>query len=89
MKMRPVDYDLKLNDKKQVGFIAQEVKELVPELVDGFEGDVSKGEILSLNYIGITPILTKAIQEQQKEIESLKAEIETLKALFAKEISKK
>jgi hypothetical protein len=89
MQMRPVDYDLKLNDKKQVGFIAQEVKELVPELVDGFEGDVSKGEILSLNYIGITPILTKAIQEQQKEIDSLKAEIETLKALFAKEISKK
>ena len=89
MKMRPVDYDLKLNDKKQVGFIAQEVKELVPELVDGFEGDVSKGEILSLNYNGITPILTKAIQEQQKEIDSLKAEIETLKALFAKEISKK
>ena len=89
MKMHPVDYDLKLNDKKQVGFIAQEVKELVPELVDGFEGDVSKGEILSLNYNGITPILTKAIQEQQKEIDSLKAEIETLKALFAKEISKK
>ncbi len=89
MKMRPVDYDLRLNDKKQVGFIAQEVKELVPELVDGFEGDVSKGEILSLNYNGITPILTKAIQEQQKEIETLKAEIETLKALFAKEISKK
>jgi len=33
----------------------------------------------ALNYIGMIPILVKAIQEQQAEIELLREEIELLK----------
>jgi hypothetical protein len=72
MQLRPVDYTLKSNQLKQVGFIAQEVKKLIPEVVTGKEGDISKGEILGITYENIVPVLTKAIQEQQKQIDEQK-----------------
>ena len=43
LQLRPVEYNLKSNDLKQVGFIAQEVKKLIPEVVTGNEGDIEKG----------------------------------------------
>ena len=79
MQLRPVDYILTSNRLKQVGFIAQEVQTLVPEVVTGKEGDLSKGETLGITYSNLVPVLTKAIQEQQAMIEQLKAEIEALK----------
>jgi trimeric autotransporter adhesin len=68
LQLRPVDYTLKSNNLKQVGFIAQEVQKLVPEVVTGVEGDLEKGETLGLTYGNFAPILTKAIQEQQVQI---------------------
>ena len=62
---------------RHVGYIAQEVLNVIPEIVakpaneDGYYG---------LNYAGLTPILVKAIQEQQTIINDLKARIETLEA---------
>ena len=79
LKLRPVEYNLISNDLRQVGFIAQEVQKLVPEVVTGKEGDLSKGEILGITYSNLVPVLTKAIQEQQKQIEELKALILSLK----------
>ena len=73
LKLRPVEYNLTSNDLKQVGFIAQEVQKLVPEVVTGKEGDLSKGEILGITYSNLVPVLTKAIQEQQKQIEDQNA----------------
>ena len=81
LKLRSVEYNLISNDLKQVGFIAQEVQKLVPEVVTGKEGDLSKGEILGITYSNLVPVLTKAIQEQQKIIETLQKEIEELKKL--------
>jgi hypothetical protein len=75
LKLRPVEYNLISNDLKQVGFIAQEVQKLVPEVVTGKEGDLSKGEILGITYSNLVPVLTKAIQEQQKQIEDQNAKI--------------
>ena len=75
LKLRPVEYILTSNDLKQVGFIAQEVQKLVPEVVTGKEGDLSKGEILGITYSNLVPVLTKAIQEQQKQIEDQNAKI--------------
>jgi hypothetical protein len=75
LKLRPVEYNLTSNDLKQVGFIAQEVQKLVPEVVTGKEGDISKGEILGITYSNLVPVLTKAIQEQQKQIEDQNSKI--------------
>ncbi|MBR4215322.1 MAG: tail fiber domain-containing protein [Bacteroidales bacterium] len=53
----------------QYGFIAQEIEKVIPELVsetsDGYK---------TVNYVGVIPVLTQAIQEQQQEIEQLKEE---------------
>jgi hypothetical protein len=75
MQLRPVDYSLISNDLKQVGFIAQEVNKLVPEVITGVEGDLEKGEILGITYANLVPVLTKAIQEQQKQIDGLHAQL--------------
>ncbi len=78
MQFRPVDYNLKSNGLRQIGFIAQEMKKLVPEVVTGKEGDLAKGETLGITYANLVPVLTKAIQEQQKQIDELKAMVEKL-----------
>ena len=87
-QIKPLKYKKFSNIKKQgnsweeFGFIAQEIREVLPQLVK--EGE-TEDKLLSMNYTGIIPILTKAIQEQQQtiaknqsEIEQLKAQLETL-----------
>ncbi|MGB0376040.1 MAG: tail fiber domain-containing protein, partial [Flavobacteriaceae bacterium] len=78
--------------QKEIGFIAQEVNEIIPEIVrESFD----KTGILSLNYNAFIPVLTKAIQEQQEQIEAQQrqlntqaTEIETLKTLVQQLINK-
>ena len=82
MALRPVHYNMKKGGEAQVGFIAQEVRKVVPEVVSGIEGDLLKGETLGLSYGNLVPVLTKAIQEQQAQIEALKAEKVAYKALM-------
>ena len=76
MKLRPVNYTWKDNDRKDLGFIAQEIREILPELV--MESKDSMNTLL-MNYQGVIPVLVKAIQEQQKIIESQNLSIEQLK----------
>ena len=70
LELVPVDYQLKSNDLFQVGFIAQDLKPIVPEAVTGMEGDLEKGETLGVTYTTLIPVLTKAIQEQQLLIQA-------------------
>ena len=60
-----------------IGFIAQEVLPLIPEVVSVPE-DEDK-DLYSISYPKLTAVLTKAIQEQQEQIETLKKEVEELK----------
>ena len=58
-----------------VGFIAQELKEVVPEVVSGSDETsyaVSYGELVAVAF--------KAIQEQQAQIEEMKAKLAALEA---------
>ena len=73
LKLRPVDYKLKINDEQSVGFIAQEVKEVIPELVYGEEGD------MTMSYGQMTAVLTKAVQDLKNENDELRARLEALK----------
>jgi Chaperone of endosialidase len=74
LSLRPVTYQWKDPTKHgegvQVGLIAQEVQKLIPELVKGRGRDNE----LALNYNGLIPVLIKAVQEQQAEINALHAE---------------
>jgi hypothetical protein len=59
--------------KEDIGFIAQDVKKVVPELVRENEDGM-----LSMRHQGIAPILLEAIKEQQKQIEDLQAQIKNI-----------
>ena len=88
LNLRPVEYNLISNDLKQVGFIAQEVQKLVPEVVTGKEGNLENGEILGITYSNLVPVLTKAIQEQQVQITGA-SEINHLQTLEIAELKAK
>lgn len=60
---------------RSIGFIAQEVAELFPQLV---EGDPTKEGILSLDYSGFGVLAIKAIQEQQVIINKLEQRLSEL-----------
>lgn len=57
---------------KETGFVAQDVEKVLPgAVITDHEGHKL------LNYSAIIPILTKAVQELQGEVDSLKVEIKT------------
>ena len=76
MKLQPRSYLMKSNDDAQIGFIAQEVEKIIPEIVSGEEG--KKG----MSYGNLGALTIKGIQEQQKQIEALQAQIKELKNLI-------
>jgi hypothetical protein len=73
LKIRGVSFQWKDNGEKGIGLIAQELEKVFPELV---KTDNSGKK--SIDYGRLTAVLIEAIKEQQKEIDSLKTEIEKL-----------
>lgn len=59
--------------KDEFGFLAQELKEIYPELVS----QDSLG-YYSINYIGLIPVLVEAIKEQKSTIDELSATVKNL-----------
>jgi hypothetical protein len=77
--LKPTLYRMKSDDtegNKELGFIAQEVKDFIPQAY--VENDNEENKFIGLNYNAIIPVLVKAIQEQQAQIQALLARIETL-----------
>ena len=75
-QLRGVTYNWKDNTKdtaQQIGFIAQEVEKVFPQLVKTDE----KG-MKSVAYSNMVPVLLEAIKEQQQQIDELKKMIEQL-----------
>lgn len=81
------DEDLHLPMEKQYGFLAQELEKVLPEIVkevdvvsdpkeEGGEPSIS-GQIKSVNYQALIPILVKGVQEQQELIEAQQALIQS------------
>ena len=71
-KLKGVTFDWKQSDslleiKEDIGFIAQDVQKVLPELVR--ENEDGK---LSMRHQGVIPILVEAIKELKAEIEELK-----------------
>ncbi len=68
LRLKPRRYRMKAGNDAQIGFIGQEVREVIPEVVSGEEGQVG------LSYGQMSAVIVKAIQEQQQEIKELRAE---------------
>ena len=79
-KKHTIDGDFDETAAYEYGFLAQEVQEVLPKIVKAANDEHGT---LSLNYNAIVPVLTKAIQAQQAEIEALKAQNEVLSAQSA------
>ena len=75
MAMQAHRYDWRESGVREIGLIADEVEEVLPELVTVRKMDDMK----SLKYSKIVAVLTEAMKEQQNQIDELKAEIEALK----------
>ncbi len=76
---RSVGKDLKLPvGERQIGFIAQEVEEVIPEAVTApAQGGA---EIYSLKEESLIPVLVAAIKELRAEVRAQRDQIEALKA---------
>jgi endosialidase-like protein len=85
LALRPVSFTWKeeaVNEGGDIGFIAQEVEKIVPEVVH-----TDAHGLKSVDYPKLVPLLVKAIQEQQadnerqqRDIDALKTDIATLRS---------
>ncbi len=64
--------------KELIGLIAQEVQKVYPQIVSGSPDGDLKSEPMMVDYGRITPLLIKAIQEQQSKIEMLEKKLTEL-----------
>lgn len=74
-QVRGVNYEYKRTKSKQLGFIAQELMQVYPELVakgrDGY---------YAVNYTGLIPVLVEAIKDLRKENKALKTKNKSFEA---------
>jgi hypothetical protein len=61
---------------EQIGLIAQELKEVFPQLVNE-----DKNGYLAVNYQGLVPVLIEGMKEQQTQIEKQQQQIDELKEM--------
>lgn len=71
-KLEGVSFNWKSNGGAELGLIAQDVEQVLPELVI----TDSKTGLKAVKYGNIVPVLIQAIKEQQKQIDELKALVE-------------
>jgi hypothetical protein len=91
-QLKPTSYEFRLDkfeyihlsEGKHYGFIAQQLEEVLPELVGSAKLPMSDDknppmfEFKTTNTIELIPVLTRAIQEQQAMIEKLQEQVNQL-----------
>jgi hypothetical protein len=73
LSLVPRHYEMNSDNKTHIGFIAQEVEEIIPEVVS--TGDGATG-YKGLDYGSLVAVAFKAIQEQQTIISELQARLD-------------
>ncbi|TAG55033.1 MAG: tail fiber domain-containing protein [Cytophagales bacterium] len=81
LKMRGVTYEWKTKsypqfqhkDGKEIGFVAQELEEIEPLLVD-----LTSEGFKTIEYERVTVVLVEAVKEQQQMINHLKKQLSTM-----------
>lgn len=82
LALRGTSYKLESDEKsgdtlKKFGFIAQEIKEVLPELVEKNPLD----GMYTVNYDGVIPVLVEAFKEQEKLMEQKEKDIDELRKI--------
>ncbi len=92
MQLKPKTYSYSFDEahRQMLGFLAQEVEPLFPQVVYRSDPD-TKNDYYKMDYSAFGVIAVKAVQEQQKiienqqqQIDGLKREIEEIKRLIGK-----
>lgn len=78
LQLKGVEYDRTDFDIHEIGLIAQEVEEVIPDLVAKDDTDTKL-----VHYKNLTAVLVEAIKEQQEQINSLKQTVDELSTKLA------
>jgi hypothetical protein len=83
-QVRVVNFNIIGSEQKQIGVVAQELEQIFPSMVDESPDRDAEGNNLgtttkSVKYSVFVPMLIKAIQELKAELDTVKAELATLK----------
>jgi hypothetical protein len=73
LNLRGVEFNYKEHGGKSIGFIAQEVEKVIPELVST-QNDENDVQLKSVAYQNFVALLVEAIKELKTEIDKLKNE---------------
>jgi hypothetical protein len=76
-RLRGVSYDSKVNGKHEIGVIAEEVGQVLPEVVSYEKNGV---DAQGVDYARLTALLIEAVKSQEAKIQQLNAQIEQLKS---------
>lgn len=72
-QLNPVSFTWKDGGRKSYGLIAQEVEQVLPEIIN-----IRHDGIKSLSYIDIISFLIAAVKQQQEEIKTLNSKIDNI-----------
>ncbi|MEL6659056.1 MAG: tail fiber domain-containing protein, partial [Bacteroidota bacterium] len=90
LQLQPSRYVYRDNNPDEIssiGFVAQEVQELFPELVHEQKGERDRG-LLSVNYGGFGVLAIQAIKAQQATIEDLNTQLEEMQVVHTEQADK-
>jgi hypothetical protein len=73
--------DLASKEPSQIGLIAQEVEEVIPQVV--YTTTVENQSLKSIKYENLTALLIEAVKEQQEQINTLKQTVQELSTKLA------
>lgn len=85
------DFAWKGTDLREFGFMAHEIQSVLPYMVTGKKDQVDENDqlvIQRVNYAKLTPVLLKAIQQQQEMIGKLQQQVQELSYILHCETSK-
>jgi hypothetical protein len=77
-QLRPSSFNMTLDNSPGIGFLAQEVQNVIPEAVSAVDDE----GYLGINYSQFTPYIVSAIQEQQLQIAGLNSNLSNLSNNF-------
>jgi hypothetical protein len=76
MKIIPREFTMIGNGERKIGFIAQEIEKIIPEVV---LEDKTEEKLKSISYPELTALIIKGMQEQQEIIKNQQKQIDELR----------